>query len=353
MPIQWGPTSGYMQVGIDVRTSAYDANTAAIDVYVDFWVRTVNYGVNDDQTITASVNGGAWATWGYHIDSPRGVTTEKVINTLVIPGQGLSYGGGPSYVFSGAVGGSNIGPNPSHSIGWTLPPKPANVPTAPPTGADSVTSSSARVVVFAADGRGAGVDAYRVRLQRNVGGAIVFDQQTSGTVTIGGLDRNTAYVYFAAAHNAVGWGPWSTAAGFTTRPTVPDAQPAAPVHAGSAPDSLAFTWSAPVNGGSAITGYDLQVSTSSGFATASTVSTTALGATATALVPATTYYARVRAKNAVGAGAWSPVRQADTLSSAKVRVGGAWQLARVWVRTASGWAQARAWKRHGDGVWRL
>ncbi|QZN86603.1 fibronectin type III domain-containing protein [Cellulomonas sp. C5510] len=353
MPIQWGGTTGHMQVGIDVRYDAYDTNTTAINVYVDFWVRTIAWGAADNQTLTAYVNGGAWSTWNYHLSSPSGATTAQVVGTVTIASQGLSYGGGPSYTFQGSVSGSALGPNPSHAIGWTLPARPANVPTAPGTSADSVTSSSARVVVRAADGRGAGVDAYRVRVQRTADGAIVFDQQTGGTVTVGGLARATRYSYFAGAHNAVGWGPWSAARDFTTAATAPDAPTAAPRSTAVAPDSLGFSWTAPVNGGSAITTYDLQVSTSAAFSTASTVSTTALSATATGLAPATLHYARVRARNAVGVGAWSPVARVETLSSAKVRVDGAWRLARVWVRTSTAWVQAKAWKRHPDGSWRL
>ncbi|WP_454051461.1 fibronectin type III domain-containing protein [Cellulomonas sp. Marseille-Q8402] len=353
MAISWGPTSGHMQVGIDVRTDAYDASTTAINVYVDFWVRTIAYGAADDQSLTAYVNGGGWASWNYRMSSAAGATTQLVVGTITIPSQGLSYGGGPGYTFQGSVSGSNLGANPSHAIGWSLPARPASVPTQPPTAADSITSSSARVVVSAADGRGAGVDAYRVRVQRNVDGAIVFDQQTGGTVTVGGLVRNTAYVYFAGAHNAVGWGAWSPARSFTTSATVPDPQGAAPRGTGATPDALTFTWVAPATGGSPITTYDLQVSTSAAFGTASTVTTASLSGTVTGLPPATTHYARVRARNAVGAGPWSPSAQAETLSSARVQVGGSWRLARVWVRTSTAWAQVRVWKRHPDGAWRL
>ncbi len=354
MAISWGGTTGHMQVGIDVRTDAYNADTTAINVYLDFWVRTIAWGAADAQTLTAYANGGAWATFSYVMSSPKGATTELFVGTVTIPGQGLSYGGGPAYTFQGNVGGNDLGGgNPSHAIGWTLPGRPANVPTAPPTGIDSVTSSSARVLVWPADGRGAGVDAYHVRVQRNVNAALIFDQVTSGTVTVGGLVRNTAYVYFARAHNAVDWGAWSGAQGFTTSPTVPDTPTAAPTVVTVQPDALAFSWAAPVDGGSAVTGYDLQVSTGATFTTASTVSTTAAGGVVAGLTPATVYYARVRAKNAVGTGAWSPVQQVETLSSAKVKVAGSWVMARVWVRTAAGWVQAKVWKRHADGVWRL
>ena len=115
--VSWGGTTGHMQVGIDVRTSGYDWTTAAVDVYVDFYVRTIGWGANDDQTLQPYVNGGAWGgAFGYHMDSPTGGTVEKYVGTITVGGQGLSYGGGPTYTFQGNVGGSNLGGNPSHVI---------------------------------------------------------------------------------------------------------------------------------------------------------------------------------------------------------------------------------------------
>jgi hypothetical protein len=73
----------------------------------------------------------------------------------------------------------------------------------------------------------------------------------------------------------------------------------------------------------------------------------------TGLVPATPYFVRFRAKNAFGASTWSPVLSTETLPSAKVRVAGAWQRAKVWVLAPTGWAQAKVWKRTPDGTWRL
>jgi hypothetical protein len=351
--ISWGGTAGHMQVGIDVRHDPYDTNTPSINVYVDYYVRTVAYGAADNQVLVGFVNGGERGRFAYRMSSPSGATTTLHVGTIQVAGQRQSYGGGPGYTFQGTVEDNALGLNPTHAIGWTLPARPANIPTAPGTGVDSVTSSSARVVVLAADGRGAGVDAYQVRVQRQSDAAIIHDQVTGGTVTYGGLVRATAYVCFARAHNAVGWGPWSNALGFTTAATVPDPATAAPSVTSVLTDRLELAWAAPGNGGSAITGYDLQVSPSATFATAVTTATVATAGSVDGLVPATTYYARFRAKNAAGAGGWSPAATVATLSSAQVRVGGSWVLARVWVRTAAGWVQAKLWKRRTDGTWRL
>ena len=117
-------------------------------------------------------------------------------------------------------------------------------------------------------------------------------------------------------------------------------------------DSASVAWSAPNNGGSAITGYDVQVATDSGF-TANVVQV--LGATTSPrtlspLLPGTGYFARVRANNAVGAGAWSPAASFTTLSGLKVKVDGAWLTTRVWVKIDGSWRLAKVWKRV-DGAW--
>jgi hypothetical protein len=348
MAIVWGAYAGRTneRVGIDVWTDGYDTNTPSITVYVDIYVES-QYTITDEQVLSW---GGSGINGSQAISMRQGTYH---ITRQAIPGQGQIYAGGPIYSWSASISGHFQGVTPGVSVTWALPPRPANIPAAPPTGVDSVTASSARVVVSAADGRGAGVDAYNVRVQRQADAAIVYDQVGSGTVTVGGLARSTGHVAFSRAHNAIGWGVWSSGTGFTTSGTVPDAPTAAPVLRASEPDTLGVTWAAPVDGGSAITGYDLQASTTSAFTTAITTSTTATSGTVTGLVPATPYFVRFRAKNAFGASTWSPVLSTETLPSAKVRVAGAWQRAKVWVLAPTGWAQAKVWKRTPDGTWRL
>jgi hypothetical protein len=96
-------------------------------------------------------------------------------------------------------------------------------------------------------------------------------------------------------------------------PGTPDA-PAAPSVA-AATAQVTVTWSAPADGGSAITGYTVQLSTNAGglwsdavgaCAPATTESSTALTCVASPLTGGTDYVFRVRAINATGAGAYSP-----------------------------------------------
>ena len=79
--------------------------------------------------------------------------------------------------------------------------------------------------------------------------------------------------------------------------------------------SATFSWSAPSNGGSAITHYHLHVATDAAFGNLAWQNSPSLTSQpVTGLQADTTYYARVRAVNAVGTGPWSATRQFTTLS---------------------------------------
>lgn len=135
-----------------------------------------------------------------------------------------------------------------------------------------------------------------------------------------GLPRATTFYFRVRAHNSVGAGAFSGGVGATTAATVPDTMVAPTV---SAPTTNGFTaaFVAPNNGGSAISSYEMQVS-SDNFAT---VAATITGITSsprviTGLNPGVTYKARVRAINAVGGGAWSAASNGiQTLGGVKVR----------------------------------
>lgn len=355
MAVQWGPTSGHMQVGIDVYTDAYDTNTPTINVYVAFYVRTIAWGANDDQTLQPYVNGGAWGgAIGYHINSPSGATTEMHVGTITIPSQTQSYGGGPGYTFQGNVSGSALGANPSHAIGYSLPARPPNVPTQPGISVGPIGATTATVNVSAADGRGAGVDQYQVQVIRNADSAIIWESY-GGSVAVTGLVRNTAYWARAMAHNAVGWGAYAISGVFTTLSLPPNA-PTALAAGLPGPSTVDLTWAAPVdNGGQAIAGYYVQAATDAGFTTGLVTATlgNVLATTLGGLVPGLHYYVRVRARNSMGDGPYSNVVQIDTLSRNRVKVPGVgWVPVRVWVKVPGlGWRVVKWWKKVPGTGW--
>ena len=137
------------------------------------------------------------------------------------------------------------------------------------------------------------------------------------STTISDLTNGSAYTFKVAATNAVGTGPQSSASNAVT-PTAPitPTAPAAPTNvtatAGNA--SAALTWTAPPNGGSAITKYTVTryVDGVANGTTTSAGSPPASALTITGLTNGTTYTFTVTAENAVGTGPASASSNAVT-----------------------------------------
>ena len=128
---------------------------------------------------------------------------------------------------------------------------------------------------------------------------------TTTSATITGLTNGTSYQVQVRAQNEAGDGPWSDSTSAT--PNVKPQKPSAPTLArGNA--SLAVSWSAPTNEGTAITDYDVQYKKSSDSTwtewRASNTSTS-LTATITGLTNGTEYDVQVRAQNDADNGDWS------------------------------------------------
>ena len=136
-----------------------------------------------------------------------------------------------------------------------------------------------------------------------------------------GLMPETMYYYRVAAMNSVGLGEYSDGTMATTEAT--DTAPGVPtaVMTEAMSDThIRVSWTAPDNGGSDITGYEVEYTPDGG--TAMTYSCTCadgdanLSATAgVTLMPETEYSIRVRAINAVGNGEWSDAVTATTMAA--------------------------------------
>lgn len=366
MAIQWSGVSGRMQVGIDVRVDGYDTNTPAINVYVDVWVRVVNWRYTDDQV--AYLRGSIAADYAYRLNEPSTATREYHVGTYTIAGQGQSYGGGPVYTFSASIGGAYDGSAPSITFNWALPPRPPNVPTPPSfVGVDTIGPTSARIVIHAADGRGSGVSAYQTLIGTNgtnvdtVIATQVWNATNGGTHMATGLKRATAYAVITRAFNGVGPGGWYMTY-FTTAPTVPTpgrnlrADPAKP----NGPSDVSVLWDGPLDdGGRPVHGWDVAYATSADFTqgyVTQAVMTPGLNAwTFTGLEPGRRYWVRVRPVNAVGVAEWVTLDAGETLSRNRVRVPGlGWTPVRVHLKVPGvGWRTVRVWKRAPGGTWHL
>jgi titin len=129
-----------------------------------------------------------------------------------------------------------------------------------------------------------------------------------------GLSSNTTYFYKVRATNSGGESNFSNE---TSALTYPDAPGSLSVSVPAAPDGqtkLNLSWTPPSG---TLTGYDLEYATNAGF-TGSSVAAVAVGNSyqLTGLTQNTTYYLRLRAKNATGSSANSNAVSATTLPDA-------------------------------------
>lgn len=156
-----------------------------------------------------------------------------------------------------------------------------------------------------ANAGGSAVTSYRVYRATGGGQLTQVGTSTSTSYTDGTVTNGTTYGYAVTAVNATGEGPQSNQVsatpqgGVTTAPSAPRSVSAT---AGAMVSHL--SWSPPsTDGGSAVTGYTIYRSTTSGGETQ--LATVAAGATSyddTAVTAGTRYYYQVSASNAVGAG---------------------------------------------------
>ena len=187
----------------------------------------------------------------------------------------------------------------------------ATAPSAPVLTSTSRSASTVTLSWTLPSSPGAAVTDYDVRYKRTsqssyttVAAAI----GTSRTYTVTGLAATTSYHFQVRAENSAGESAWSNQITVTT--TSSTTAPGAPTNLRASnlgETSFTLQWNAPAsNGGSAITDYDIQYRAGiSGSWTNYPFSGTALSASIRNLTVNTFYQFQVRAKNAVGTGAWS------------------------------------------------
>ncbi|MEK7295335.1 MAG: fibronectin type III domain-containing protein, partial [Actinomycetota bacterium] len=191
---------------------------------------------------------------------------------------------------------------------------PATAPGAPTSVAGTAGNAQVSLTWTApASNGGSSITDYVVESSPDGTTWTVFADGTSASAsaTVTGLTNGTAYTFRVSATNAAGTGTTSTVSAAVTPRTVPSAPTSVAGTPGNTQVSL--TWTAPNNGGSAITDYVVE---SSPDGTTWTVFadgvSTAASATVTGLTNGTAYTFRVSAVNAVGTGATSTASSAVT-----------------------------------------
>jgi hypothetical protein len=250
--------------------------------------------------------------------------------------------------------------NARNSFGWgawgpttqfnTLATAPDQMAAPTPYAA---TASSANFTWSAPNNGGSGITQWELQVARDAGFAsMLYDAYTAPGVQVGGLSRATTYFARVRAANAIGWSTWSGAAAFTTGGTVPDQQ-GAPSIGITTSRSASVSWVAPNDGGNPITAYELQVSERSDIVSGMVVDVTvnSLSNTPASLKSSTQHWARTRAYNGYGWGAWSGASTFITKAGVKVAVGGSWVQAKdVWVAPFGSWLRGKI-HRVVNGAW--
>jgi len=230
-----------------------------------------------------STDGGL--TWATLNAATAGGVVRGTVTGLV---NGVTYSIEVRAVNANGVGGASA----------AQPVTPATLPDAP-TGVSAVRGDASAQVSFTApisDG-GSAITSYTVTSAP--GGLTATCPASPCQIT--GLANGTSYTFTVHATNAVGDSTESSPSNAVTPATVPGAPGSLVVTPANGAAKLSFT--APDNGGSAVTGYEYSVDGGASWQTLATSGTSPITATVTGLTNGTTYSVEVRSVNAVGAGA--------------------------------------------------
>jgi Ca2+-binding RTX toxin-like protein len=180
------------------------------------------------------------------------------------------------------------------------------------TGAATVTwtAPASNTGLAATNGR---ITSYQIVATPTTGAPITktSNSATATSFNFTGLTNGTNYTFQVRAVNAFGAGPLSSSSGQVTPVGVPGTTTGVVATRGNAQASL--TWVAPTtDGGSPITGYNVQVRTGTTVVRTENLTGNGTTATMTNLNNGTAYNFRVQAVNAIGAGPLSPASTAVT-----------------------------------------
>lgn len=360
MAIQWGSYEGHLRVGIDISQSPSSVDYADDHVVltVKYYVQTDGWNFSDTQTLT--LTGNLTGTYSFsNTLSDDDEYTLVVSRTLTVNLTGSSQ----SKSFTATLSGVYNGATPSKNRTWTVPAQPDppyTVPTAPGIPVLSQTSNGRTITATVAapsSNGGTAITNYQFMFSTSptfASGNFTIDNGTSRTYSYPDRDPNTTYYARARAQNSEGYSPWSSTASITTY-GVPTA-PATPTASATGPTSAIIDWLAPSSdGGSALTGYDIQRATVADFSTAftDTLPSTITELEYSSLVPNTTYYFRVRAKNAPGDSPWSGTLIVTTTSLVYIKKFGYWNaIDSVWVKKSGVWVKVDKVFVKKNGVWK-
>ena len=316
------PSLTVYNASLVVSWTAPAANGSAISDY-DVQYRACTATDNDVTDLACDGTTNTWGTWTSHTHTGTGITA-----TITGLTNGTAY-----QVQVQAT--NSVGDSPWSNSAKAAPA--AQKPSKPATPSLTVYNASLVVSWTAPAANGSAISDYDVQYRActatdndvtdlacdgttNTWGTWTSHTHTGTgiTATITGLTNGTAYQVQVQATNSVGDSPWSDPAKAT--PVARPSKPTAPTLTADKA-SLAVSWTAPTNNGSAITDYDVEyractlaadlscsnssTATWESLWTSHAHSGTDTAATITGLTNGTAYQVQVRATNGVGSSDWS------------------------------------------------
>jgi hypothetical protein len=203
---------------------------------------------------------------------------------------------------------NSAGPGPSASILVGTPSAPTALTATPGNGQASISFTPG------ADG-GSPITNYQYSINN---GAWTSAGSFTSPLVISGLTNATAYSIELRGVNALGNGTASTAVSVTPVADPPGIPGTVVAVANSGTSTVALSWSAPDTGGSAITGYTVEMTTNppSNYAVPTGCAGTNLGRSCTATgLGAGTYFFRVQASNVAGSGGYGYTANGATIAN--------------------------------------
>ena len=315
----------------DATTAAATAPGAPTDLSA-----TADGQTTIDLSWTAPTNTGGVDITGYRIEvSPNGTSnwTNQVANTgdanTSYSHTGLTAGTTRHYRVSAI---NTVGTGTASNVATATTATPTVTAPGAPTGltatADGQTTIDLEWTAPTNTG-GAPITGYQIEFSTNSGSSfsnlVANTGSAATTYSHTGLTAGTRRDYRVSAINSAGSGSASTAANATTATaTAPDA-PTGLSATADGQTTIDLEWTAPTNtGGSAITGYNIEISTDGGTTFSDLVPNTSSTSTTyahTGLTGGTTRHYRVRAINTVDVGPPSNVANATTAASTSTAPG--------------------------------
>ena len=224
---------------------------------------------------------------------------------------------------------TNIGSNSNSAAATTGAATIPGAPTSLTAAADGQTTIDLSWTAPTSNG-GAAISGYRIEVSTNGGSSFsqLVASQSGTSYSHTGLTAGTARHYRVRAINSVGNSGWSNTANATTADSPTATAPGAPTSLTAAADgqtTIDLSWTAPTSdGGAAISGYRIDVSTNGGSSFSQLVaSQSGTSYSHTGLTAGTARHYRVRAINSVGNSGWSNTANATTADSPTATAPGA------------------------------